>query len=117
MSGRTLLILLIVCIVVGGAILLFELKEEEADREQGLLGLPPSGVAGLTIINAEDTVTVGKVGSDWFVLFPIRDLANSQTIENLLTELRSVQGKRSFADEGNLASFGLDPPILELQNL
>jgi len=114
MSGRTLLALLIACVAVGGAILLFELKGEETEPGSDLIGLPPSGVEGLTIINAEDTVTAGKVGSNWFVLSPIRDLADTRTIENLLTELQSVRGKRSFETEGNLASFGLEPPVLEL---
>lgn len=110
MSGRTLLILLVACLAVGGAILLFEADQKEQEEAPTLLNLSREAIDALMVVTERDTVRVAKRGDSWMVEYPLVDRANPRAVDALISDLETVRGTRSFpADEG-LSTYGLDPP-------
>jgi hypothetical protein len=104
------LLLLIACLVVGGAILLFEADQEDQEEDPTLLELSRGAVDALTVVTERDTVRVAKRGNSWMVEYPLVDRANPKVVDALISDLETVRGTRSFpADEG-LSTYGLDPP-------
>ena len=127
MKTRTTLILLGIVLVLGVWIKFYESRQpttEEAARQAGkVLNFDPEKLDGLQIQNGEDTIELRRSNGKWRLEAPIKDQADSQAVETLLSDLESwakdetIPAKEIEAEKARLTEYDLVKPKLRLKLL
>ncbi|MBA3961282.1 MAG: DUF4340 domain-containing protein [Chthoniobacterales bacterium] len=128
MKTRTTLILLVLVVALGLWIKFFEIKipnTAETKRQAGnVLTFEREKLEGIIIQNGDDRIELHRENGKWRLTAPVKDQADSATIDNLLSDLESwrkfslISGKGDGKiDKGNLSEFGLTQSKLRLKLL
>ena len=127
MKTRTTLILLGIVLVLGVWIKFYESRQpttEEAARQAGkVLNFDPEKLDGLQIQNGEDTIELRRSNGKWRLEAPIKDQADSQAVETLVSDLESwakdetIPAKEIEAEKARLTEYDLVKPKLRLKLL
>ena len=126
MKTRTTLILLVLVVALGLWIKFFESKipnTAERKRQAGnVLTFERDKLEGIVIQNGDDRIELHRENGKWRLTVPVKDQADSATIDNLLSDLESwrkfslISGKGDGKiDKGNLSEFGLTQSKLRLK--
>lgn len=90
-----------------------ELTRKPGDwRHRQVFEFAPPAVARIDVATADETVSLAKRDSRFWLTAPLQDLADADRVESLLAELASMTVD-AFADElgGGVSVAGLDPPV------
>jgi hypothetical protein len=127
MKWKTTLILLAIAVALGAYIKFFESKRpgtEEAKRQaQNVVNFDRAKIDGIVIQNGDDKIDMRRHENKWRLESPIKDQADSSSIENLLLDLESWQKEATIparqieAEKNKLNEFGLNKPKLRLKLL
>ncbi len=128
MSGRTVVILFVVLLVVGAIALLISRQEETAEPTPTLPPQPES----VQLLEGVEMNTVGRLevrdemgdrliellrepDGGWFQVHPTATLAISQTVNTSVTGLLNLTSRRTLSpDENPLSAYGLDAPTYRI---
>ncbi|HYY14061.1 MAG TPA: DUF4340 domain-containing protein, partial [Chthoniobacterales bacterium] len=112
-------------VVLGLYIKFFESKQpstEEAKRQaQNVVNFQRDKIDGIVIQNGDDKIDIRKHDNKWRLEAPIKDQADSTSIDSLLFDLESWQkdatipARQIEADKNKLNEFGLNKPKLRLK--
>ncbi|MBN1425209.1 DUF4340 domain-containing protein [Candidatus Fermentibacteria bacterium] len=111
MSWKTVGLLALACAV---GITMLMLDSDTGPKEAPVLSFQGDEVDELMVIRGPDTVLVRKAGESWQMVAPVYDMADDGAVGVILEQLQDTHADRAFSPEARLASFGLDPPELEL---
>ena len=123
MSTKTTLFLLAIAGLLLGFIALYERKQprswQAADRERYVLLFDRNSVEGIDIYSSEDKVKLRKRGSQWVMEAPVKDRANMQAVQEILTLCESLQRESGSieADKKQWKAFGVNKPSVRLKLL
>lgn len=128
MKWKTTLALLIITGAVFAYVFIVERKAPdvpEAIRRAGEIvrNFDRDKVDGIVIQNGDDKIEIRRQDKKWRLETPIKDQADSSTIDNILLDLESwqkdatISAKEIEADKNKLAEFGLNKPKLRLKLL
>ena len=117
MSWRPTLWLLLMVVLTGVFVLVFEKGAEPAARalpvESPLLHVSPASITRLSIMSATTSVECIRREGEWFLTSPVEMRANSARIQRLIAAVTAIR-KREVLDAGlrgkrglSLGSFGL----------
>ena len=125
MNWKTTTVLLVIVVALGLYIKFYDSKHagtEEAEKQaQSVLNFQRDKIDGIVIQNGDATIDLRRHDQKWRLETPVKDQADSLTVDNLLSDLESWQkqttipGKEIDADKGRLAEFGLNKPKLRLK--
>ncbi|MBV9007785.1 MAG: DUF4340 domain-containing protein [Verrucomicrobia bacterium] len=125
MRTRTTLILLGIVIAVGLYIRFYESKRpntEEANRRaQNILNFDREKIDGIVIQNGDDRIELKRVNNKWRMEAPVKDSADSSTIDSLLFDLEgwqkeaTIKGKEIEASKNGMAEYGVSKAKLRLK--
>src|SRR5947209_4946561 len=91
MKTRTTLVLLTVVVAIGVYIKFYESKRpntEEAQRQAGnVVNFKRENVDAITIQNGDDRIELRKTNNKWRMEAPVKDQADSGTVDNILFDL------------------------------
>jgi hypothetical protein len=73
-----------------------------------------SAIVGIEYAGAATQLTLERVGEHWWIRAPIRDLANTRLVRELLRALEELEVRRVFETD-SLARYGLDPAVSSLR--
>ena len=110
---RRLLLLAGVCVVVAGYLFLFELpsrrsESERQARESRVFDLDPASIRTIRRQSGMNSLQLAFDGSEWRMLAPRQEPAETQRVVDFLTELASVERFRRIDESGeNALQFGL----------
>ncbi len=103
----------------------FEMKQpstEEATRQaQNVVNFDRNKVDGIIIQNGDEKIEIRRRDNKWRIETPIKDLADSALVENLLSDLETWQKEGTIpakdidADKSKLSEYGLNRPKLKLK--
>ena len=100
MNWRTTIILGAVVLAVFAYLRFFEMKQpstEEATRQaQNVVNFDRNKVDGIIIQNGDEKIEIRRRDNKWRIETPIKDLADSALVENLLSDLETWQRKEQF---------------------
>ncbi|MEI6515337.1 MAG: DUF4340 domain-containing protein [bacterium] len=124
MSWRPTLWLLLMVVLTGVFVLVFEKGAEPAARalpvESPLLHVSPASITRLSIMSATTSVECIRREGEWFLTSPVEMRANSARIQRLIAAVTAIR-KREVLDAGlrgkrglSLGSFGLETPRARL---
>jgi hypothetical protein len=118
--SRNALLLLLVCIALGGYVYKYEILEaEKAQKAEAQAKLVfqfgEAPITGVTIIRNDSTIELVQREEDWYLRRPLYHRANSVTVSTLTSSI-SFAETESVVDEApdNYATFGLDHPAVTL---
>ncbi len=127
MKTRTTLILLLITIGLGVWIKFFESKgpnTEQARREAGnVVNFDREKLEGIVIQNGDDRIELRREAGKWRLAQPVKDQADSATVDNLISDLESwrkdavVPAIEVAKEKGRLNEYGLVQPKLRLHLL
>jgi hypothetical protein len=127
MKWKTTVVLLAIAVVLGVYIKFFESKQpntEEAKRQaQNVVNFQRDKIDGIIVQNGDDKIELRKHDNKWRLEAPIKDQADSSSIDSLLFDLESWQkdatipAKQIEAEKNKLNEFGLSKPKLRLKLL
>jgi hypothetical protein len=127
MKWKTTLILLALAVTLGVYIKFFESKQlgtEEAKRQaQNVVNFDRDKIDGIDIQNGDDKIDMRRHESRWRLESPIKDQADSSSVESLLLDLESwqkdatISSKQIESEKNKLNEFGLNKPKLRLKLL
>lgn len=125
MSFRTTLVLFALALATGLFIKFYESKRpntEEANRRaQNVINFEKDKIDGLVIQNADERVELKRTDKKWRLESPVKDLADSSTIDNLLFELEdwkkdtAISAKEIESDKNRMAEYGVAKAKLRLK--
>ena len=125
MNWRTTIILGAVVLAVFAYLRFFEMKQpstEEATRQaQNVVNFDRNKVDGIIIQNGDEKIEIRRRDNKWRIETPIKDLADSALVENLLSDLETWQKEGTIpakdidADKSKLNEYGLNRPKLKLK--
>src|SRR5436190_4420475 len=115
-----LLTILSAVLLVLVAVLVLVKPPETDDNEEGAKFSPAFGeavdastVTGIDLESAAGTVHLARVDGVWRLTAPFEGLAEERKVEDLVRTLTELEvGKPLDGADGDLASFGLDAPIV-----
>jgi hypothetical protein len=90
-------------------------------RAQNVVNFDRSKVDGIIIQNGDEKIEIRRRDNKWRIETPIKDLADSALVENLLSDLETWQkdgaipAKEIDADKSKLTEYGLNRPKLKLK--
>lgn len=73
-----------------------------------------SGASSLEIVRGGITRTVQRVGSTWRFASPVQGASEATAVNNILSDLSNLRGRRVVALASESASFGLDKPAVKV---
>ncbi|MGB9475291.1 MAG: DUF4340 domain-containing protein [Candidatus Udaeobacter sp.] len=95
---------------------------EEATRQaQNVVNFDRNKVDGIIIQNGDEKIEIRRRDNKWRIETPIKDLADSALVENLLSDLETWQKEGTIpakdidADKSKLTEYGLNRPKLKLK--
>jgi hypothetical protein len=95
MKWKTTVVLLAIAVVLGLYIKFFESKQpstEEAKRQaENVVNFQRDKIDGIMIQNGDDKIDIRKHDNKWRLEAPIKDQADSTSIDSLLFDLESWQ--------------------------
>src|SRR6266704_1674608 len=125
MNWRTTLVLAVVALGVFAYLRFFEMKQpstEEAKRQaQNVLNFDRYKINGIVIQNGDEKIELRRRDTKWRLDTPIKDHADSSSVENLLSNLEgwrkdaTISAKEIEADKNKLNEYGLAKPKLKLK--
>ena len=127
MNWKTTVALAAIALGVFVYLRFFELKQpgtEEARRQaQNVVNFDRDKIDGIVIQNRDEKIELRRRDNRWRLETPIKDLADSSLIDNLLRDLgnwqkdATISAKEIDADKGKLNEYGLNKPKLRLKLL
>src|SRR5438094_9667140 len=91
MRTRTTVVLLLLVVAVGAYIKFYESKrpntQEASRRAQNVINFERDKIDGIVIQNAEERIELKRSGKKWRLESPVKDLADSSVVDNLLFDL------------------------------
>jgi hypothetical protein len=127
MNWRTTVVLAAVALGVFVYLKFFELKRpgtEEATRQaQNVVNFDRDKIDGIVIQNRDEKIELRRRDNRWRLETPIKDLADSSLIDNLLWDLgnwqkdATISAKEIEANKSKLNEYGLNKPKLRLKLL
>src|SRR3954463_1850343 len=125
MKPKTTVLLLGVTALLFAYLLFYDKKKPnsaEAQRQaQNLLNIKTEQIEGVVIQNGDQKIELKRHDKKWRLESPVKDQADSTTMENLLSDLQSWQKdttislKEIDADKNGLNEYGLNKPKLRLK--
>src|SRR5436305_9509832 len=125
MRFRTTLILFVLALAIGLFIKFYESKRpntQEANRRaQNIINFERDKNDGIVIQNADERIELKRTGKKWRLESPVKDLADSSAVENLLFDLEdwkkdtTISAKEIEADKNRLAEYGVAKAKLRLK--
>src|SRR5438876_930729 len=125
MNLRTTLVLAVVALGVFAYLRFFEMKQpstEEAKRQaQNVLNFDRYKINGIVSQNGDEKIELRRRDTKWRLETPIKDHADSSSVENLLSNLEgwrkdaTISAKEIEADKNKLNEYGLAKPKLKLK--
>jgi hypothetical protein len=127
MKWRNTLILAVIALAAFGYFRFFEMKrpgtEEGKRQSQNLVNFDRDKIDGIVIQNGDQKIEIRRRDNKWRLETPIKDQADGALIDNLLSNLESVQkegtitAKEIDGNKSKLAEYGLNNPKLKLKLL
>lgn len=115
---RRLVVALVFVAVLGGVFVTLQRREaEEVRRERSeakLIEFDQRRVDGLEVAIRGDVHRFEREDDGWWLVSPVRDRADGEAIEFLMTFVRRSVVLLRIDDPESPASYGLVPPVLEL---
>jgi uncharacterized protein DUF4340 len=125
MNWRMTVVLAAIALGVFAYFKFFELKQpgtEEARRQaQNVVNFDRDKIEGIIIQNRDERIELRRRDNRWRLETPIKDLADSSLIDNLLSDLgnwrkeATISAREIDADKSKLAEYGLNNPKLSLK--
>src|SRR5438270_4386022 len=125
MRFRTTLILFVLGLAIGPFIKLYESKRpntQEANRRaQNVINFERDKIDGIVIQNADERIELKRSGKKWRLEAPVKDLADSTVVDNLLFDLEdwkkdtTISAKEIEADKNRMAEYGVEKAKLRLR--
>ena len=125
MRFRTTLILFALALAIGLFIKFYESKRpntQEANRRaQNVLNFERDKIDGVVIQNADERIELKRTDKKWRLESPVKDLADSSVVENLLFDLEdwkkdtTISAKEIEADKNRMAEYGVAKAKLRLK--
>src|SRR5438034_2607037 len=125
MNLRTTLVLAVVALGVFAYLRFFEMKqpstEEAKHQAQNVLNFDRYKINGIVIQNGDEKIELRRRDTKWRLDTPIKDHADSSSVENLLSNLEgwrkdaTISAKEIEADKNKLNEYGLAKPKLKLK--
>ena len=125
MNWRTTVVLAALALGVFAYFRFFELKQpgtEEVRRQgQNVVNFDRDKIEGLIIQNGDERIELRRRDNRWRLETPIKDLADSSLIDNLLWDLgnwrkeATISATEVDADKNKLTEYGLNKPKLSLK--
>ena len=125
MRFRTTLILFALALGIGLFIKFYESKRpntQEANRRaQNLINFDRDKIDGVVIQNADERIELKRTDKKWRLESPVKDLADSSAVENLLFDLEdwkketTISAKEIEADKNRMAEYGVGKAKLRLK--
>ena len=125
MRFRTTLILFVLGLAIGLFIKFYESKRpntQEANRRaQNIINFERDKIDGIVIQNADERIELKRTDKKWRLESPVKDLADSSAVENLLFDLEdwkkdtTISAKEIEADKNRLAEYGVAKAKLRLK--
>jgi hypothetical protein len=79
-------------------------------RSREVVDVLASDVASIEILSADDIVHAVQVANQWQLLQPVKDLADREHIQNLISNLGSLKVEEFLDADSDLAELALSPP-------
>ena len=120
MRWQTTLIAAILLALVGGFYYVYDVRmapdREKAEARKGrVFSVETTDVTTLELRRADDTVKAAREGEGWQLLEPVKAKADRGPIEETLSTVVTAKIDREIAaTPANLADFGLDKPVAEV---
>jgi Domain of unknown function (DUF4340) len=125
MNWKTTVALAAIALGVFVYLRFFELKQpgtEEARRQtQNVVNFDRDKIDAIVILNGDEKIELRRRDNRWHLETPIKDLADSSLIDNLLWNLgnwqkdATISAKEIDADKSKLNEYGLNKPKLRLK--
>jgi hypothetical protein len=125
MRFRTTLILFALALAIGLFIKFYESKRpntQEANRRtQNVINFERDKIDGVVIQNADERVELKRTDKKWRLESPVKDLADSSAVENLLFDLEdwkkdaTISAKEIETDKNRMAEYGVGKAKLRLK--
>ena len=125
MKAKTTLILLLLTGLLLSYMYFFDKKQlgsEETKRQsQNVLNISSDKVEGIVIQNGDEKIELRRQDKKWRLESPIKDQADGNLIDAILTELdgwqkdATISPKEIEADKNRLNEYGLNKPKLRLK--
>ncbi|HET7227960.1 MAG TPA: DUF4340 domain-containing protein [Chthoniobacterales bacterium] len=125
MRFRTTLILFVLALAIGLFIKFYESKRpntQEANRRaQNVINFERDKIDGIVIQNADERIELKRSGKKWRLESPVKDLADSSVVDNLLFDLEdwkkdtTISAKEIEADKNRMAEYGVAKAKLRLK--
>ncbi len=125
MRFRTTLILFALALAIGLFIKFYESKRpntQEANRRaQNVINFERDKIDGVVIQNADERIELKRTDKKWRLESPVKDLADSSAVENLLFDLEdwkkdtTISAKEIEADKNRMAEYGVAKTKLRLK--
>ncbi|PYK68384.1 MAG: hypothetical protein DME45_07710 [Verrucomicrobia bacterium] len=125
MKFRTTLILFALALAIGLFIKFYESKRpntQEANRRaQNVINFERDKIDGVVIRNADERIELKRTDKKWRLESPVKDLADSNAVENLLFDLEdwkkdtTISAKEIEADKNRMAEYGVAKAKLRLK--
>jgi hypothetical protein len=124
MTGKRLLILAAVVIVLGGYILVVERHQPTTDElkkqeSQVFPGVERDDVVSLEVTNPEGTFRLEKREDEWFLTSPLEAAADTTAVGGALTSLLGLESERTLRTQdlaaSDLARYGLESPEVRVE--
>ena len=118
---KSTLIVLLVAVALGAFVYFYDSKHaagppsEEASWKPAF-SVQVGDVAGLTIENKSNPspIVFARQGSDWKITQPVDTSADQSALTSIVSDLATDKIERSFAPDGSLTKYGLDPPTVTI---
>ena len=125
MRFRTTLILFVLALAIGLFIKFYESKrpntQESNRRAQNVINFERDKIDGVVIQNADERIELKRTDKKWRLESPVKDLADSSAVENLLFDLEdwkkdtTIGAKEIEADKSRMAEYGVAKAKLRLK--
>src|SRR5437016_13526902 len=125
MRFRTTLILFVLGLAIGLFIKFYESKRpntQEANRRaQNIINFERDKIDGIVIQNADERIELKRTDKKWRLESPVKDLADSSAVENLLVDLEdrkkdtTISVKAMEADKNRLCEYGVAQAKLRIK--
>ena len=125
MNTKTTLLLLAIAGILLGFIALYEKRQPKSwqatEREQYVLVFDRNSVEGIEITSSEEKVVLRKEGTQWMMLSPIKDRADRNIVNEILSrcevmQKEPIEGCRK-TDKNQMKAFGVNQSPVRLKLL
>src|SRR5207247_6224229 len=95
--------------------------QEESRRAQNILNFERDKIDGIVIQNADERIELKRTDKKWRLESPVKDLADSSAVENLLFDLEdwkketTISAKEIEADKNRMVEYGVAKAKLRLK--